>query len=240
MENNKLSFKEFNSAEFNKFLKTDLCSYVQQICSHFRNLDRATTLESQRVKAIFNPDIYEKVAFAYACSEAHQTIQSAIGCIASAILNGEKEGSKVLDAHQVASEFIMYSSNLNDSYPNKLYEGYYTINGFLKVKPIYATGTDKKYYPLPLKEPSLNHRPLGQYKWNISEMSVLDKLNQTAFTVLDIPEEEPSKELEEKHSKWEIRNATKHRFIGKPIYFNWHPDHRGRMYSGGEVLATLK
>ena len=62
MENNKLSFKEFNSAEFNKFLKTDLCSYVQQICSHFRNLDRATTLESQRVKAIFNPDIYEKVA----------------------------------------------------------------------------------------------------------------------------------------------------------------------------------
>ena len=120
MENNKLSFKEFNSAEFNKFLKTDLCSYVQQICSHFRNLDRATTLESQRVKAIFNPDIYEKVAFAYACSEAHQTIQSAIGCIASAILNGEKKGSKVLDAHQVASEFIMYSSNLNDSYPNNL------------------------------------------------------------------------------------------------------------------------
>ena len=231
MENNKLSFKEFNSAEFNKFLKTDLCSYVQQICSHFRNLDRATTLESQRVKAIFNPDIYEKVAFAYACSEAHQTIQSAIGCIASAILNGEKEGSKVLDAHQVASEFIMYSSNLNDSYPNKLYEGYYTINGFLKVKPIYATGTDKKYYPLPLKEPSLNHRPLGQYKWNISEMSVLDKLNNTAFTVLDIPEEEPSKELEEKHSKWEVREATKHRFIGKPIYFNWHPDYRGRMYS---------
>lgn len=49
MENNKLSFKEFNSAEFNKFLETDLCSYVQQICSHFRNLDRATTLESQRV-----------------------------------------------------------------------------------------------------------------------------------------------------------------------------------------------
>ena len=72
---------------------------------------------------------------------------------------------------------------------------------------------------------------MGQYKWNISETSVLDKLNQTAFTVLDIPEEEPSKELEEKHSKWEIREETKHRFIGKPIYFNWHPDYRGRMYS---------
>ena len=117
-----------------------------------------------------------------------------------------------------------YYCNLNDAYPNKLYEGYYTINGFLKVKPIYATGVEKKYYPLPSREPSFSHRPLGQYKWNISEMSVLDKLNKTAFTVLDIPEEEPSKELEEKHSKWEIREATKHRFIGKPIYFNWHPD----------------
>lgn len=231
-DNSKIAFKEFNSKAFDEFVETDICKYVQQICSHFRALPRATTLEEQRVKSILHPDLYEKIAFAYACSEAHQTIQSAIGCIASAILQGDKEANKVLDAHQVASELIVYASNLYEAYPNNMYEAYNTINGYLKVKPLYTIEQEKKYYPLPNTMPTLSHRPLGQYKWNITETSVLDKLNNTAFTVLDIPEQEPSKDMEEKHSKWEIREKTKSMFLNKPIYFNWHPDYRGRMYSG--------
>jgi DNA-directed RNA polymerase len=58
-------------------------------------------------------------------------------------------------------------------------------------------------------------------------------MNKTAFTVLDLDLEEPNKDLEEKHSIWEVRKATMPHMIGKPIYFNWHPDYRGRVYDAG-------
>ena len=232
----KLNFKEFNSEAFNKFVNTDICRFVQQVVRDFYNFKRDTTKEEQLVKSVLGDfENHDRIAFAYATSDSHQTIQSAIGTIASAILKGEKDLQEVQDAHQVASELIFFSSNyIPDSvYPNNMYEMYQTINGYLKCKPLYRIDQAKEYYPLPNFEPTFKHRPLGSYNWDITETTALDKMNFTAFEVIEVPEEEPSKDLEEKYSKWEIRKATKESMLGKPIYFNWHPDYRGRIYDAG-------
>lgn len=228
----KLSFKEFNSDAFNKFVESDICSYVQQIIHHFRAWKRDTTKEEQLVKKVLSDtEVYDSIAFAYATSDSHQTIQSAIGSLASAVLRGNKDLQDVVDAHQVMSELILFASNMFPDYENNMYEAYYTVNGYLKVKPLYTIEVAKEYYPLPNLEATTKHRPLGAYKWEITESTSLDRLNNTAFTILDIEEDEPSKDMDEKHSKWAVRNATRDSLVGKPIYFNWHPDYRGRKYS---------
>ena len=230
----KLNFKEFNSEAFNKFVESDICRYVQQVIHHFRNWKRDTTKEEQLVKKVLaNTDTYDSIAFAYATGDSHQTIQSAIGSLASAVLRGNKDLQDVVDAHQVMSELILFASNMFPDYENNMYEAYNTINGYLKVRPLYTVEVAKEYYPLPNLESTTKHRPLGAYKWDITESTSLDRLNATAFTILDIEEDEPSKDLEEKHSKWMIRNVTRDALVGKPIYFNWHPDYRGRKYSAG-------
>ena len=231
----KISFKEFNQEAYDAFIESDICRYVQQVIHHFRNWNRDTTKEEQLVKKVLaNTETYDSIAFAYATGDSHQTIQSAIGSLASAVLKGNKDLQDVVDAHQVMSELILFASNMFPDYENNMYEAYNTINGYLKVQPLYRLKeTVKEYYPLPNLESTTKHRPLGAYKWDITETTSLDRLNNTAFTILDIEEEEPSKDLEEKHSKWEIRNATRDALVNKPIYFNWHPDYRGRKYSAG-------
>lgn len=230
----KLNFKEFNQKAFDAFVQTDICAYVQQIIRDFYNFKRDTTKEEQLVKYVLADfENHDRIAFAYATSDSHQTIQSAIGTIASAILKGNKELEDVQDAHQVASELIFFASNYIEAYPNNLYEMYQTVNGYLKCKPLYRIEEQKEYYPLPNFEPTNIHRPLGAYKWDITETTALDIMNKTAFTVLDLDLEEPNKDLEEKHSIWEIRKATMPHIVGKPIYFNWHPDYRGRIYDAG-------
>lgn len=232
----KLNFKEFNQKAFDAFVNTDICAYVQQIIRDFYNFSRSTTKEEQLVKSVLADFTnHDRIAFAYATSDSHQTIQSAIGTIASAILAGDKELDSVQDAHQVASELIFFASNYipNDVYPNNMYEMYITVNGYLKCKPLYRIEESKEYYPLPNFEPTTIHRPLGAYKWEITEKTALDIMNQTAFTILDLDLEEPNKDLKEKHSIWQVRKATMPHMVGKPIYFNWHPDYRGRVYDAG-------
>ena len=230
----KLSFKEFNSKAFNEFVNTDICSFVVQVIKRFRDWDRDTTKESQLVKKVLNDtEMYDRIAFAYATSDSHQTIQSAIGTIASAILKGNKDAKDVIDAHQVASELIVFASDMYPKFEYNMYESYSTINGFLKIKPIYTIDQQKEYYPLPNLEPSDKHRALGSYNWTITETTALDKLNQTAVTILDIEEKEPSKDLGEKWEKWMVRKQTRKDLVNKPIYFNWHPDYRGRVYDAG-------
>ena len=230
----KLSFKEFNSKAFNEFVNTDICSFVVQVIKRFRDWNRDTTKESQLVKKVLNDtEMYDRIAFAYATSDSHQTIQSAIGTIASAILKGNKDAKDVIDAHQVASELIVFASDMYPKFEYNMYESYSTINGFLKVKPIYTIDQQKEYYPLPNFEATDKHRPLGSYNWTITETTALDKLNQTAVTILDIEEKEPSKDLGEKWEKWMVRKQTRKDLVNKPIYFDWHPDYRGRVYDAG-------
>ena len=230
----KLNFKEFNSDAFNAFVESDICKYVQQVIHHFRNWKRDTTKEEQLVKKVLaDTETYDSIAFAYATGDKHQTIQSAIGSLSSAVLRGNKDLQDVVDAHQVMSELILFASNMFPGYENDMYEAYYTVNGYLKVKPLYTIDVAKEYYPLPNLESTTKHRPLGAYKWEITETTSLDRLNKTAFTILNIEEEEPSKDMEEKHAKWMVRNATREALVDKPIYFNWHPDYRGRKYSAG-------
>lgn len=234
MEKEKINFKQFNAEAFNAFIETDICSFVVQICKHFRDFERETTKESQLVRKVLNDlDMYERIAFAYATSDKHQTIQSAIGTIASAILKGNKDAQDVIDAHQVASELILFASNAFEDYENNMYEVYTTINGHLKVKPLYRIDQPKEYYPLPNFEATDKHRPLGSYKWTITETTALDKLNNTGITILNIEEPEPSKDIEEQHEKWRIRKETRDELVGKTLYMDWHPDYRGRVYDAG-------
>lgn len=236
MVQEKLNFKEFNTKAFDEFVDSDICRFVQQIIRDFYNFKRDTTKEEQLVKYVLGDfSNHDKIAFAYATSDESQTIESAIGTIASAILQGEKELNKVKDAHQVASELIFFSSNYipETTYPNKMYHMYQTINGYLKCKPLYRINKEKELYPLPNYEPSTRHRALGGYNWDITETTALDTMNATAFRVLNIEEPEPMDKESEKYVKWTVRQQTIDEVSSKPIYFDWHPDYRGRIYDNG-------
>ena len=166
-------------------------------------------------------------------------IQTLIGKIANVIAASRNE-KDVLSAYQVAGEMLFHFEDLLSIE--------ITLKGHLRVKSLVSDeDLQIKYlYPLPLNEPvdindpEVELKPLGRYRWDLVKTDALEKLNKTAFTILDIEEnpiQEPSyrasQDAKEKYKKYLIRKQTKKSFEDKEVYFVWSQDYRGRMYSGG-------
>lgn len=241
MQEERVSLAEENLPAKEKYIKSQQSNIINKIIYDFICTKRKTTKEEVLVHSVLgNPndyslDLFQSIGFSLATSSAAMTIQSAIGLIASVILKGNREANAVKDAHQVASELIFFSSNLVPFYQFNMFEAYHTANGFLKVKFVFAVpeiADQKEWYPLPTEKPTRKHRTLGKYAWKSTHTKTVDKLNRTAFTVLDFDEPEPAKDTED-HIKWQVRRQLRPIMAKKKFYFNWHQDYRGRMYSGG-------
>lgn len=137
-----------------------------------------------------------------------------------------------LNSLQTAGEILIMAS-LNDL--AKLTK---TIRGTDMIETTYSDPSIIVKYlsALPNNTPSTKHRPLGRYKWNITEREALDKLNNIAFTLIPFNEPEPIEDDREAKVKHFIRKNVCTELIGKKFYMNWHPDYRGRMYSGGYYI----
>lgn len=241
MDKEKVNLAEENLEAKEKFLRSQQCQVISKMIFDFIRTKRATSKEEALVHSVlgseqdYDINLFQNIGFSLATSSKAMTIQSAIGLIASVILKGDREAQKVIDTHQVASELVYFTSTLIPMYQYNMFEHYYTTNGFLKVKftlTLPEIADQKEWYPLPTSKPTKKHRELGKYAWKSTHTATVDKLNKTAFTVLDFDEPEPAKNTED-HIKWQVRKQLRPLMAGQTFYFNWHQDYRGRMYSGG-------
>ena len=173
-------------------------------------------------------DIY----YYLASMQTTMPVESLIGAVAG-LLNPTKDKTVavVYDVHQTAAEIIMASKLILKtlSYTNKT-----IVQSTLSNKELDVT----EMYPLPSHEPTENHKTLGRYNWSNTNTEALDKLNNLAFTLLDIEEQEPLKSANitdpnEQHSKWRVRKELRPKLAGKAVFFDWHACYRGRSYAGG-------
>ncbi len=244
--NEKINFKEIDTEKRALFAETDRCQAICKVINDFIEFERETTKEEELVRSVLGhpgsagiSDLSVNLAFAIATSEKSMPIQSAIGLLSSVVLKGNREPEAVINVNQVMSELIFFASNLVTKYEPMLFEVYMTINQHMKIRNVLYVEElgEREFYPLPNEKPTKKHRPLGKYSWEPTYLDALDKLNKTMFTCLDFEEKEPAKDTED-WAKWAIRQEIRPQLTGKRFCFDWHPDYRYRMYSGGEMLAT--
>lgn len=118
--------------------------------------------------------------------------------------------------------------------------GYYMIETMISNKKIIT-----RNIALPLERPTLQHKKLGSYEWELSDSTVaLDELNHMPMTIIPIEDAEPEQptgnmysksylKQQELHNKWKVRNLLVPKYSNKKIYFNWAADYRCRMYPVG-------
>ena len=255
-ENNTINKKfyvgEFNQKQFDQFKGSPLCQSIVENINEFVNLPRATSKEEALVKSVLSSDkIKQRVAYAIITAQKTAPIETMIGLISTAIVKKNRHAQIVASSMQVASEYIFFSSNLMSLTQTKMFNIRNTVNGKMILTNLHKVdGLDEKYfYPLPNKNATENHRCLGDYKWESTYTETVSKLNKTAFTVLQIEEPEPIKyksdmdkradRPDELWMKWFVRSQIVPQMKGERFFFDWHQDYRGRMYAGGEMLATL-
>lgn len=240
---------EFAHAKYVEFTLTPLCQAIVRNIMEFRNLERETTQAKARVEYILSSEeIAQRMAFSIVTANKTAPYETMIGIVATAITKKNRDKTFVLDALLVASEYILFSSNMMTQTKSQLFKFRKTINGKLIITNLYKQDSlgEKTLYPLPTPEPTTIHKTLGDYKWESTYTAGVDKLNKTAFTVLQIEETEPemydsdtdkvSDIKSEQWNKWNIRRQIVPQFKGTTFYFNWHQDYRSRMYAGGYFL----
>lgn len=255
MSNNETSSKkfylgEFNKAQYESFKQTKLATSIMSNINDFINLERNTTKETALVKSVINDtSVAHRIAYSIVTANKTMPLETLIGIVGTAITKKSKDRQLVLDAMQTASEYVLFSSNLMSLTDNKLFNIRQTINGKLIVTNLFKQEQygEKTFYPLPTPEPTNVHKTLGDYEWKSTETKAVDKLNHTAFCVLDFIKEKEPKMYEsmanqksdiksELWVKWSIRNQIIPQFKGHTFYFNWHQDYRNRKYAGGYFL----
>ncbi len=240
---------EFAHAKYVEFTLTQLCKAIVKNIMEFKDLERETTQAKARVEYILcSEEIAQRIAFSIVTANKTAPYETMIGIVATAITKKNRDKEFVLDALLVASEYILFSSNMMTKTQNQLFKFRKTINGKLILTNLYKQDQlgEKTLYPLPTPGPTTIHKTLGDYKWESTYTAGVDKLNKTAFTVLQIDETEPemydsdmdkaSDIKSEQWNKWNIRKQIVPQFKGRIFYFNWHQDYRSRMYAGGYHL----
>lgn len=236
---------EFNKAQYEAFKATELANSIVSNINDFMNLDRATTQETALVKSIISDlSIAYRIGYSIVTANKTMPLETIIGIVGTAITKKSKDRQFVLDAMQVASEYVLFTSNLMALTPNRLFNIRQTVNGKLIVTNLFKQQQygEKTFYPLPTPAPTNVHKTLGDYQWESTETKAVDKLNHTAFCVLNFDEKEPemyesmanqkSDIKSELWIKWFVRKQLIPQLKGSSLYFNWHQDYRGRMYSG--------
>ena len=247
--NKKFYVGEFNQQQFKQFKGSPLCQSIVANIDEFINLPRATSKEEALVKSVLYSDkIKQRVAYAIITAQKTAPIETMIGLISTAIVKKNRHAQTVAESMQVASEYIFFSSNLMSLTQTKMFNIRNTVNGKMILTNLHKVdGLDEKYfYPLPNKTATENHKCLGDYKWKSTYTETVDKLNQTAFTVLQIEEPEPIKyksdmdkradRPDELWMKWFVRSQIVPQMKGERFFFDWHQDYRGRMYAAGYHL----
>lgn len=240
---------EFNKAQYNQFLSTELCQAIVNVIIDFTNLERTTTEEEALVKSVITDiNVAQRIAYSIVCANKTMPLETLIGIIGTSITKKSKDKTLVLNTMQVASEFCLYSSNLMTLTKEQLFRIRQTVNGKLIVTNLYKQNNygEKTYYPLPTQIPTNVHKTLGDYEWKSTFTDAVEKLNHTAFCVLDFEEPEPAKYnsasdeksgiINELWDKWQLRRQLIPQLKGSRMFFNWHQDYRGRMYAGGYHL----
>lgn len=251
--NKKFYVGEFNRQQYEAFKQTELAKAIVENIYDYANLERETTQEVALVKSVIsNESVAYRMAYSIVTANKTMPLETLIGIVGTAITKKSKDKQVVLDAMQVASEYVLFTSNFMTLTKNTLFNIRNTVNGKFIVTNLYKQNSygEKTYYPLPNPEPTNIHKTLGDYQWESTETKAVDKLNKTAFCVLNFEEKEPamydsmanqkSDIKSELWIKWNIRRQIIPQFKGHTMYFNWHQDYRNRKYAGGEVLATLK
>ena len=247
--NKKFYIGEINKAKSEEFKASNLCIAIVKEIMAFTNLDRNTTEETARVQyCIPTENIAERIAFAIVTANKTMPLETIVGMVGTSITKKNKDEKFVVASLLVASEFVLYASNLMSLTPNKLFNIRKTVNGKFIVTNLYKQEHlgEKTFYPLPTPEPTTTHRCLGDYDWKSTQTAGVEKLNKTKFTVLQIEETEPLKFLSAKDeriglvnelwTKWNIRKQILPKFKGETFHFNWHQDYRNRKYAGAYFI----
>lgn len=176
---------------------------------------------------------YESIGFHIAGMGDTAPLETVIGAIASIIkISGDKDPVTVAKNLTTAGEIVFmlapYVLELITTYNNRI-----VVRSKIYTKALATT----YMYPLPSNTATSYHKTLGNFKWELTERTALDKLNKLAFTVLDFDEPEPPKSKDSKndelHKKWLVRSKLRKNLVNHKLYFDWHSDYRGRMYAGG-------
>lgn len=225
----KFSFKKLNNNKKKQWIANKheaVAIMYDDLCS-FENSKQLDSDKERLRKIGFNAEKHAgEIMFVLARMNSSTPIQNLMGSIANIFLNKSRNPLLTAYSFMTAGELALFL--------NKFIQCNRTLNGHIVVESkIYDKELDTvEFYPLPESEPTDYHKPLGCYSWEREDIKALDLLNKTAFTILDFDEEEPAKDTEE-HVKYTVRKSLRSYYLGKEIYFNWHPDYRYRMYAGG-------
>jgi hypothetical protein len=214
-----------NTQDITKHIQTQIESYISSL-TYTEDISRVSTIDPVSLAEDIN-------FFLSTQPDTYLPIQQYISAIASFITDSN-DTEKIVSSHITAGEILFHLTPLVQL--EKTHMGHIRVKSNISDKEIQF----KYLYPLPENEPTNKHDALGKYKWTITNKDALDMLNQTAMTILDIPEpvkDKPSYRAsqaeKEDYTKYLIRKTFRSSFKDRKVYFNWHSDYRGRMYSGG-------
>ena len=236
----KIKFKEEHDfsidlwkAEHTELINIITTKIVEPYINQERTIQHASRIEAFKNHFTDLSDVSAELLLCLVTMEFGEAVPlvSKIGELAVKLRTDDSNGDRI-NSCITAGELLIMAS-LNDM--AKLSK---TLNDTLMIQTVYSDSSIiiKYLSALPNNKPTTKHRPLGKYKWQITETQAIDKLNAIAFTLLPFEEEEPVGDDREAKVKYLIRKNICSSLIDKRFYFNWHPDYRGRMYSGGYYI----
>lgn len=236
----KIKFKEEHDfsidlwkAEHSELIQTITQKIVEPYLAQERTISHASRIDALRKHFTDTSDISAELLLCLVTMEPAETVPlvSKIGELAVKLRTDDSNGDRV-NSCITAGELLIMACTHNMAKLSKTLRDTMMIQSSYSDKSIII----KYLSALPNNKPTTKHRPLGRYKWQITEREAIDKLNNIAFTLLPFNEDEPQGDDREAKVKYLIRKNVCTELIGKRFYFNWHPDYRGRMYSGGYYI----
>ena len=236
----RLQFKEENTRYKQEIIDNGEYSVVEEALQAVLDSEAITEdVHRARVSVLnkSNKDLmqmYARILMVLRRQQRMMPIQEMAGAVAKAMYINDLDVNTVIDCCEVAADLIVNT--------DELFDRRVTENGHLMCKSLLydPKAQESELFALPLHKPSKKTRELGAYKWHNTNNEALKILNKVELTLIDIPEAEmkepavyATEDEKEKFVKYIVRNETKENFIGKPMFFKWSSDYRGRMYSSG-------
>lgn len=234
-----MKFKERNDHQLlaTKLLYSDNHKIMTYMLNRYVTLERKTTAEQVLAEFVFDDIEAQSLTMLAVCTTLgkRNSIQTLIGILGSSLLQKNLDAGKVFATYTCVAEFMLSSPEIFKQIP--------TFYGASKCESTFydAKEAEKKLFQLPSLEPTKNHKSLGKWNWKATTTKAVDKLNKVPLVLLDYEEDIVPPEGTEDRVKYDIRKAIRPSIAksNTAIYFDWHMDYRGRMYSSGEMLATL-
>lgn len=229
-----MKFKQANDYQLlqTKLMYTPAHQAIIILLNRYVNLNRETTAETALAQYVFNNiDAQALIILSVVTMHGKKSpIQTLIGTISSALLAKDLSSGKVIATYQCVAEFIVAS-------PEIFIQSTAFYGGMKCECTLYdPEEAVNKMFQLPSFEKGTNrHRNLGRFKWEATNKKAVDKLNQIPLVVLDFEEQSVPPEGSEDRVKYDVRAALRPHLAktATPMYFDWHMDYRGRMYSSG-------